>query len=153
MVHHRTPSSPGRQSLATTGVTRGDHIVVLCVAGEVDGDSAPPIYRAARRVCWSVPPTLLVDLTGVTFFGAAGLTLLTDIHRQARVAGTVLYLVAPPRIVHLLRITGLNRTFPTHDTVSHTKAAARQNLAGLTARPAAPPALNSDVDTYEGLLR
>jgi anti-sigma B factor antagonist len=153
MVNNRTLSSQARRAVAATSVIRGEYIVVLRVVGELDVVSAPAIGREARRVCWSVPTTLLVDLTGGTFFGAAGLTLLVDVHRQTQLAGTELYLVAPQRIVRLLRITGLTQVFRTLDTVNEATASACESPADDSDQQLVAPAPPSDIDTRKGLLR
>lgn len=140
MVHDRARSAQAIHSVSTTSVM---HIV-----GEVDAASAPAIGRQARRVCWSAPQTLLVDLTGVTFFAAAGLSLLVDIHRQTQLTETALYLIAPPRVMRLLRITGLAKMFRTQD-----RAVAAEIPAAGAGRPPVTPAPPSDADAGKGLLR
>lgn len=157
MVHNGMPSSRAGRAVASASVIRGKHVVVVCVAGEVDVVSAPAIVRVARRACWSTPAILIVDLTEVIFFGAAGLTLLVDVHRQTQLAGTTLYLVAPSWVARLLRITGLDQVFAAHDPAHH---AGRQVSPTVLESPSddtgqrlAPPTLSSAVDDRRPLLR
>ncbi|ALG06286.1 STAS domain-containing protein [Kibdelosporangium phytohabitans] len=132
MIHHRMSFRPGRPTVTVTSETRGEDTVVLRVIGEVTVESAPVVDLEVRRVCRSSPtvPVLLVDLTDVTFFGAAALTMLLDAHRRTQLAGAALSLVAPPRIVRLLGITGLAQVFSVHDTVRHAIAAASERSVG-----------------------
>ncbi|ALG06985.1 STAS domain-containing protein [Kibdelosporangium phytohabitans] len=109
--------------MAVISETCGEDTSVLRVVGDVTIESVPIVDLRVRRVCRSDPGALLVDLTGVSFFGAAGLTLLLDIHRRTQLADTTLLLVAPSHIVRLLRITGLEPVFQIHDTVRHAVAA------------------------------
>jgi len=54
-----------------------------------------------------------VDLAGLTFCDASGLGALARVARYAREAGRQLSLVsARPPLLKIMRITGLDRTFP-----------------------------------------
>lgn len=88
--------------------------VVLAVHGEADPTTCPLLrdqlvahVRSARH--------LIVDLGGVSFFGAAGLTVLVVAREAALLAGCRLCVVAHTRQVRLpLMITGLDDVFDLH---------------------------------------
>lgn len=78
---------------------------VLSLTGEVDLLTAPQL----RERLHVVPDgDLVLDLSGVEFFSAAGLRVLHEAHERRQAAGTTMMLTAVPgRINRLLRITGL----------------------------------------------
>jgi anti-sigma B factor antagonist len=89
--------------------------VVMTVAGDVDLSTVSRLTNgmtAAHPVSRS-PRTLVVDLSAVTFFGAAGLTSLVIADHHCREQGTVLQIVANTRaVLRPLEITGLIETLP-----------------------------------------
>ena len=111
MLH--TPTSPAApdpgQLLSVTAVpgTRPGRVVVE-VIGEVDAYTAPALdvclHSQARQ---RGVRELVVDLSRVTFLGAAGVTVLAQAHRRCAVASTVP--PAAPRKVTPLRSTTSRR--------------------------------------------
>jgi anti-sigma B factor antagonist len=78
-------------------------VVVVRVAGEVDLWTAPVLgpYLTAG-------PPLVVDLSGVTFLAAAGLTLLVTANRRCRDLGGSMTLVRPQRnVLRVLRLANV----------------------------------------------
>jgi anti-sigma B factor antagonist len=101
--------------LTVTARTVPPDAVVLEVRGEVDLSTTPflqnallaHLHDAATRVT-----RVAVDLTGVSFLSAAGLTVLVNVKQAAVAAGSSLCLVACTRVVLLpLTITGLDAEF------------------------------------------
>jgi anti-sigma B factor antagonist len=83
------------------------------VAGELDIATAEQAYTYISEVidCW--PEPVSVDLAGLTFCDASGLGALARIARHARQAGRQLRLIsARPSLLKIIRITGLDHTFP-----------------------------------------
>jgi anti-sigma B factor antagonist len=83
------------------------------VTGELDIATAEQAYAYISDVidCWPAPVS--VDLAGLTFCDASGLGALARVARHARQAGRQLKLIsARPSLVKIMRITGLDRTFP-----------------------------------------
>ncbi|RSO03829.1 hypothetical protein DMH18_36210 [Streptomyces sp. WAC 06783] len=68
------------------GVSRSEGTVTICASGELDAHSAPVLarylYRAVER-----PGRVVLDLSRVTFCGAAGVDLLLKARRRAAGAG------------------------------------------------------------------
>ncbi|MBV9058175.1 MAG: STAS domain-containing protein [Pseudonocardiales bacterium] len=50
--------------------------VVIAVAGEIDSDTAPKLSASLHRELEHTPPALVLDLTGVSFLGVAGVHVL-----------------------------------------------------------------------------
>lgn len=53
----------------------GDQVVIV-VDGEIDSDTAPKLSTSLHRELEHAPAVLILDLTGVTFLGVAGLHVL-----------------------------------------------------------------------------
>ena len=93
--------------------TEEDGSQVISVTGELDIATAEQAYLYISDVidCWPAPVS--VDLAGLTFCDASGLGALARVARHARQAGRQLRLIsARPSLVKIMRITGLDRTFP-----------------------------------------
>ena len=81
--------------------------VVLTVLGEIDLVTVPGLESAiAQHV--AAAPCLVIDLSGVTFFGSAGVTALVWLSRHGEAQGKHVRVVATSRIVTgPLELTGL----------------------------------------------
>jgi anti-sigma B factor antagonist len=89
----------------------GDQIV--SVRGELDIATAEQAYAFISDVIDAWPTPVSVDLSGLTFCDASGLSVLAKIARHARQAGRQLRLTAArPSLLKIMRITGLDRAFP-----------------------------------------
>ncbi len=89
-------------------------VVVVSACGEVDARTAPELAAALREACVTtpVPDLLVIDLTGVRFFSAAGLTVLLATQNHCRERHIGLRIVATHRsVLRPLQITGLDREF------------------------------------------
>jgi anti-sigma B factor antagonist len=83
------------------------------LSGELDLVTCPVLRDELHSVLRSSTRLLVLDLSGVTFCDACGLSLLIDLQRCARQRGIVLALTQPrPCVSRLLRISGLERSFP-----------------------------------------
>jgi anti-sigma B factor antagonist len=93
--------------------TDGDGNQVVSVSGELDIATAEQAYTYLSDVIDAWPLPVSVDLSGLTFCDASGLGALARIARHARQAGRQLRLTAArPSLLKIMRITGLDRTFP-----------------------------------------
>jgi anti-sigma B factor antagonist len=109
-----TPTSPAApdtgQLLSVTAVpgTRPGRVVVE-VIGEVDAYTAPALdvclHSQARQ---RGVRELVVDLSRVTFLGAAGVTVLAQAHRRCRMRGArlVVHTGGQRRLLRPLQLTG-----------------------------------------------
>jgi len=97
-----------------------DRGAVVSAAGEIDLVSAPKLRAAlAELEARPEPPAfVIVDLTGVTFLGSVGLSLLVEHDRRYRDAGGGLRVVTGNRLVaRAIAMTGLSGTLTLFDTL------------------------------------
>jgi anti-sigma B factor antagonist len=89
----------------------------LVVSGEVDLANAHEVAQAGLAALADGTLTVTVDMRDVTFLDSTGLAALVTINNQAQQDGaTVVLSHAPPRIVHLLAVTGLDKIFTIADS-------------------------------------
>ena len=98
------------------------HTVVVGVAGEVDHTTVGALhFELATALALATPPApVVLDLTGVTFFGSAGLTELVEQHKRA--GGPLRVVAAHRRVLRPIQLTELDRMlrlFPTRDSALH----------------------------------
>ncbi|MEU8118126.1 STAS domain-containing protein [Spirillospora sp. NPDC049024] len=100
-----------RAAARATAPSRGrPGITIVALRGDLDMATAPALGEHLRAGLLQSARLLILDLSGVTFCDAAGLTLLIGIQRHATGLGITLRLSAPrPQVAKLLRITGLDR--------------------------------------------
>jgi anti-sigma B factor antagonist len=106
---------------------------VLELEGELDVYSAQKLRGALLNVyekAGDLPLLLVVDLAKLRFMDSSGLGTLIAGLKRTRATGGAMTLVAPQAsIMRTLRITGLVRVLPVHETL----AAALEGLAGTAA--------------------
>ncbi|MEV6618686.1 STAS domain-containing protein [Streptomyces sp. NPDC051051] len=91
-----------------------DGSFLLTVNGALDHHTADRLTDALRPVLRAEAPTVLLDLSGVSFLDSTGLTRLLVSSRAARSAGGRVFLVSPsPPVRHMLEITGIDRVITT----------------------------------------
>lgn len=92
-----------------------DGTVVVTARGEVDSLTGPLLKDVSLANLRPAGPPLVIDLTEVSFLGAAGLGILDDLGKAAAAANVRLTLIANTRVVlRPLTITGLHREFDIH---------------------------------------
>ena len=78
----------------------------IFVRGEVDLSSAEPFAEEASRAVMEAPATtFLVDLSGVTFMGSAGLRALIEVLELGRRKDMIVQ--SSPQVFTLLHLVGL----------------------------------------------
>jgi anti-sigma B factor antagonist len=99
-------------------ITAGNGCAVLRVAGEIDVYTAPELRERVIHLIDSGTMHIIADLRGVDFLDSTGLGALVGSLKRLRTDGGSLKLVInADRILHLFRITGLNRAFALHPSV------------------------------------
>ncbi|WP_181539372.1 STAS domain-containing protein [Micromonospora saelicesensis] len=91
------------------------HAPLIAVSGEVDMSTAHLISELAEHVITRRPARLVLDLSGVTFFSAHGISALLRTQRAAESAEVTLALrAAAPCVTYLLAVTsaGINLDIP-----------------------------------------
>ncbi len=96
-----------------------DRTHILRVRGELDLATADRLWRLGRTAIGRKARCLLLDLAGLSFCDARGLSALVRIANAADAAGCRYGLIAPqPLVAKILRITGLHnrlQVFATSD--------------------------------------
>ncbi len=96
---------------------------VLDVKGEVDLYTSPQLKDKVTEMIEQGQSKLVIDLTDVGFMDSSGLGVLVTALKRARERDGQLALVAPEGSVHkVLTITGLDRVFPIHQSVTEATA-------------------------------
>jgi len=110
-------SAPNEAGALTVRVRHEPGYILVTVAGEVDFASVTGLRERLFALTATGRP-LLADLDRVSFIDAAGLGALAGAARQATAHGACLrVLCARPRIRRLFRLTGLDQTVPSANTV------------------------------------
>jgi anti-anti-sigma factor len=105
----------GELDLSTT---RDGPCAVVSVGGEIDPGTASELSEAALSAMREIGPSLVLDLSGVTFMDSTGLKVLLAVHQRAQLAGGRLVLAGATRSVQrVVSITGLDETFEARDNV------------------------------------
>ena len=105
-----------RTALSVHRRSRAPGVSVVTAVGEIDLLTAPRLRRALSRACEGVT---FVDLTRVTFLGAAGLTVLLTANDEAVRAGRRFGLVgAAGTARRSLEISGVAGLVPSYATLA-----------------------------------
>jgi anti-sigma B factor antagonist len=113
----------------------------LTVAGEIDIATADSLTDVALRALRRPARVLLLDLSGVSFCGAAGISSLLEIHHAARDARINLVLTCiQPHVRLVLDIVGTTAVIPIADPreTGHTQVS-----RAATAQQRSTPAANT----------
>ena len=95
-------------------------------AGELDAAAADQAYGYVRDAIDAHGGPVLLNMAGLSFCDARGLGALARMSRHAGQAGSSVHLVAPPpRLMKIIRITGLQDMLPVRrgDRAGHVRAA------------------------------
>lgn len=113
-AHPATSEIPRHSSLSVTLGSEREATVVK-VRGPLDFDTVDVLVDVVDSVmAGQPPPRLVLDLSQVTFFCAAGITALLEVRRRTAAGGCSLVLRNPSRItVRVLDITGVHDAFTT----------------------------------------
>ncbi|MBM7814844.1 STAS domain-containing protein [Saccharothrix algeriensis] len=100
-----------------TQVDRNDGLSVVELVGEIDMDCDGPVRAALCRQLDQRPAGLVVDLTGVDFFGSTGIRLLVEASARAQRLGVAFAVAARGRaVLRPLEITFVGLTLDVHPT-------------------------------------
>ncbi|MFF4779057.1 STAS domain-containing protein [Microtetraspora fusca] len=124
-----TAHSRARTQASLLAACRPAH-TVIGLHGEIDIATSPALRQRLRNALQHSEDVLILDLSRVSFCDASGLAVLVGIKRRTRQVGITLRLAAPgPRMIELLRITGLDRSFTIHPTLSSAIASRDRDMA------------------------
>lgn len=105
-------------------VLEGHTVVEL--RGELDLSNAQALRDRLLEIAGREPVSLILDLSGLTFMDSTGISVLVAAERRALELGGALSLAGPQKVVaRVLRITSLDKHFPTFPTVDDAVKAGR----------------------------
>lgn len=107
----------------TVSVSEQDGRSIVTAAGELDAHAAPALESKTGPLSSTPGGRLIVDLSGVDFIDSTGLGVLVGALKHAREAdGTLDVVVAAPRVLKVLALTGLDVVIPLHSTMAEALA-------------------------------
>ncbi|WP_431920954.1 STAS domain-containing protein [Amycolatopsis tucumanensis] len=110
-------SQPGPGAPFAVTVQEREAALVVHTSGELDASTVPRLRAIMRGVLTGAHALLVVDLSGVTFLGSAGMHLLLEIHDLA--GNTAVRVVAQGRsTVKPLRLTKLADVLDLYPTLA-----------------------------------
>lgn len=125
--------------------------VVVATSGEVDLVTAPHLGAVAAAVTGRGPARVVLDLSGVTFMGAAGLGIIAASAEQLAPGGGRLVLRAPSHLVRrMLEITGLDGVAEVEEPKSAPSHLGAEQPASALGAPAVPPSRTGSRTTCGG---
>jgi anti-sigma B factor antagonist len=147
---HLTPGSGLNRSGGTSFmIDRSDHLIRLSVTGDLDMATADSFTVAAVSALRLPIRVLVLDLGGVAFCGAAGVSALVKICRVAMKAGARLVLTnVQPHVRRVLDVVGMSAMIPiapnreatrssvgSEPTTTRQRSAAADSAEPITASP------------------
>lgn len=109
----------------TTSVVRRSGAVVLAVSGEVDAATAAILEPAIADVLTDEPPTVVIDLSGVTFLASVGLEILVKAHEKASKTGRFAVVAAAPATRRPIELTSVDSVIAMYSTLDEALGAGR----------------------------
>ena len=128
----------------TLHVCPGDSSAVVWVIGDVDTNAAEVFRDMMLRVMRRHSPSLLLDLSGVSFMDCAGLRALLMTRRLAAMrGGSVCLITESPAVRRIIDLLGVRDVFPVRERLAELALggafghpALRAERHGLPASPA-----------------
>jgi anti-sigma B factor antagonist len=117
----------------------GEEAVVCTAVGEVDLITGPLLRNQLQKATTDKPRHLVLDLSDVTFFSAAGVAVLMQTLRAQQNRYAFILVGNSPRVMRVLDVLNLAQRFSRYDDVDDAVAAchgAARNV--IAARPGAP---------------
>jgi anti-sigma B factor antagonist len=112
------PGASGGRESAVAGVGRRDGAVVVSLAGELDLYNAEEVRTALLDTLADGPELLIVDLEAVTFIDSTALGVLIEARSRMNDRGGFRLAAPGLEVRRALEISGLDRHFVVHDTVT-----------------------------------
>jgi anti-sigma B factor antagonist len=104
--------------MAELQITSADRngMPVVSLVGELDNYSSPRVRTLLTELLVPESPTVILDLSQLEYIDSAGLGVLVGgLKIASSCSGTVALVNPSPAIVHVLKVTGLDRIFQLFD--------------------------------------
>ena len=102
---------------ASIALEQRDDVWVLTVSGELDYAECAGFRMYIDRILKAVPPTIVIDFSGLDYLDSSGLGLLLSLSREYGTSGGRLALVTNATVNTILEITRLSAVFTTAATL------------------------------------
>src|ERR1700750_235162 len=108
----------GEAMALTLHICPGDSVAVVWARGDVDTNAAETFQDMMQSVMRRHSPSLLLDLSGVSFMDCAGLRALLLTQRRAGMRGGSVSLIAEsPAVRRIIDLLGVREAFPVRGRV------------------------------------
>ncbi|CAL9509798.1 Anti-sigma-B factor antagonist [Nocardiopsis dassonvillei] len=98
--------------------------VIVAVEGELDIATTNDLQEHIRSAIEDHGPWLILDMSGLDFMDSSGLNVIINAYRTVRERDGALALAAlNERVTKVVRLVGLHRQVPVHQTVATAVAA------------------------------
>ncbi|MFE6308507.1 STAS domain-containing protein [Nocardiopsis changdeensis] len=98
--------------------------VIVAVEGELDIATTNDLQEHVRSAIEDHGPWLILDMSGLDFMDSSGLNVIINAYRTVRERDGALALAAlNERVTKVVRLVGLHRQVPVHQTVATAVAA------------------------------
>ena len=115
----------------TLHICPGDSVTVVWASGDVDTNAAETFQDMMQLVMRRHSPSLLLDLSGVSFMDCAGLRALLMTRRLAAMRGGSVCLIAESPAVHrIIDLLGVSDVFPVRERLAELSAVLLSLLGG-----------------------
>lgn len=124
MSGSRSPESdPG---LSITIVSTDQNCAVVALSGELDYTTARHVRKALTSLVDQGCHHIIVDMTAVPMCDSTGLAAFVDTYQHANQrGGTVRVVAAPPMVLRMFRVTGIDRFIRPFPTIQEASDAPR----------------------------
>ena len=104
------PDAPNDLLLPIEVVPLSEDVVTVLVRGELDLVEAGELRAVLADACAGAHPTVIVDISGVSFIGSSGMGVLAHQSHELVAAGRALQITGcPPRLLRAFEVTGLDQ--------------------------------------------
>lgn len=110
-------AAEARHRTSTAGLRADNSFCVQRFSGEIDMDSAADFAAALDRVISRDPECVVLDMTGIGFFGASGLPVLARFASDAADLHIPVAMVCPRVVARPLEACGLTDFIAVYETM------------------------------------
>ncbi|SCG76511.1 STAS domain-containing protein [Micromonospora coxensis] len=104
----RTPPGPLPEPIMSLSYSCDGSATVVTVSGEIDMSNAHLLVELVESLCRATAPTVTLDLSAVTYFGAHGISALLHAHELVTAVGGRLAVGrASSFVLYVLGVTGV----------------------------------------------
>jgi anti-sigma B factor antagonist len=120
---------------------RREGVAVVELGGELELHNAPLLREELAALCAGEKPSVIVDLSALTFMDSTGIGVLVQGFKAARTRGGALALVCPSqRLMRLFEIAGLTSALLIFGDRADAEAALRESRAASASSSSATSA-------------